>query len=115
MFKVSTQLSELLPIDGFSYETAYGHYVARVVGMPSEILSFHERHKFEIEFRNEDAEFLPVRRLILFLSVEDVERDRAGVYRLIREWMIVDPGAENYFTYECRFDGVSAFHKVAVS
>jgi hypothetical protein len=96
-----TPTFQFLPIDGFSYETSYGLFCAEVVRSPSTISNLNEVHKVEIEFLSECHGYCLIRRLTLWLSQADVERNRGGIYRLIQAWVFADPSAEDYFAYEC--------------
>jgi hypothetical protein len=95
--------SQLLPVDGFSYETAYGRFVAKLIVAPSEVANPKDAQKFEIELWNLSHSFCPPRGLKLLVSLEDLEHDRAGVFRLIQEWAFADVGEENFFEFEYHY------------
>ena len=100
---MSTASSQLLPIDGFTYETAFGRYTASVGGSTPAAAAPAALQKVEVELRNESFAFCPVRRLTLCITPEDLDRHRSRVFRLIHEWAMSDPGSENYFAVEVRY------------
>ena len=93
----------LLPLDGFTYNTPYGTYVAALLTPPLETRAADLPQKVEIEFRNECHGFYLTRRLSLFVSCQDLMSDLSGVIGLINAWVFIDPSHEVYFVHECRY------------
>lgn len=104
--QIATQ--QLLPIDGFTYETAHGCFRARVVEAPAQISNPDAVHKIAVEFVAETDDLRVTRRLVLHLSQRDMERERGGVYRQISEWIYSSPASEQYFAFECRYGECAA-------
>jgi hypothetical protein len=95
---------QLLPLDGFTYETPYGTFIAALLTPPLETCDPDLAQKVEIEFRNECHGFHLTRRLSLLVSRQDLTRDLPGVIRFITKWVFIDPSHEVYFAHECRYE-----------
>jgi hypothetical protein len=99
--------SQLLPIDGFTYETSHGHFVLSVVKPPRESSIPTNVQRVEIELTNQDYGLAPVRRLSIHLAHEDLVNDLPGVIRFINDWAFLKPSAKNYYEFECRYGETS--------
>ena len=98
----TSQLFDLLPVDGFTYKTAQGTFLASVVSPPLSLLDGSMPLSIEIAFRLKRDEILLVRRLTLIVSRDELAKDLPGVMRRINEWVFQEPDGEGYFVGELR-------------
>ena len=95
--------SQLLPLDGFRYQTRFGYFVAAVVKPPHETLNPSDLQVVKIELKPESCDACPVRHLSLLVSNEDLANDLPGVMRLIHEWAISPHCDKSFFDFECYY------------
>ncbi len=103
-----SSLNKLFPIEDYDYETNYGRYRATIKGAPTVISESQAVREIEIEFKNVDLEFCPVRKITLLISPADLKHDSESILCQIMQWLFADPSAKNYFEMELDFAGHAA-------
>ena len=97
-------VGQFLPIEGFTYKTQYGNYVAQISNALDEIVDRGAKCRFELNLVNPNNTEIPVRRLVLHARPDQVETNRSEVFRYINKWAFLHRDSAEFLSSEWVFD-----------